>query len=347
MQPGPALYLTCEDDAEQLHWRQEHLCAALGVNMASLAGRLHLASLRGEIGNELATFAADGKISPTAAFRRLCDMLRVTGAKLAFLDNVAHLFAGNENDRGDVTRFVNLLNKLAGETGAAIVLLGHPNKAGDEWSGSTAWPNGVRSRIYLEHDEETDTRTLSLPKANYGQKGEVVQFRWHQWAFVRDDDLPADTRAELDQVIRANGEDAAFLRCLRTRAEQGEGREVGPSPGPNYAPSQFEGMLEAKGFRKPALKRAMDRLFATGRIRSETLRDRKANRDKIVLVEVAQPSHNAPHNARTTPSHNTAHPPAQPRTTHTPYTTYNPGAAHGSAAPDDDDLDWGDEEAAE
>lgn len=140
IQSGPAIYLTCEDDAEQLHWRQEHLCAALGVDMAALAGKLHLVSLRGEIGNELATFTQDGKISPTAAFHRLSDMIKATGAKLAFLDNVAHLFAGNENDRGDVTRFVNLLNKLAGETGAAIILLGHPNKAGDEWSGSTAWP---------------------------------------------------------------------------------------------------------------------------------------------------------------------------------------------------------------
>ena len=38
VQPGPTLYLTCEDDAEQLHWRQEHLCASMGVSMASLGG---------------------------------------------------------------------------------------------------------------------------------------------------------------------------------------------------------------------------------------------------------------------------------------------------------------------
>jgi RecA-family ATPase len=49
---------------------------------------------------------------------------------------VAHLFAGNENDRGEVTRFINALNRLAGETGAAVLLLGHPNKAGDSYSGS-------------------------------------------------------------------------------------------------------------------------------------------------------------------------------------------------------------------
>ena len=32
-------------------------------------------------------------------------MVAKAGARLVFLDNVAHLFAGNENDRGDVTRF--------------------------------------------------------------------------------------------------------------------------------------------------------------------------------------------------------------------------------------------------
>jgi RecA-family ATPase len=62
-----------------------------------------------------------------------------------FLDNLSHLFTGNENDRGDVTRFLNLLNRLAGETGVAIVLLGHTPKAfnqgntrGNGHSGSTA-----------------------------------------------------------------------------------------------------------------------------------------------------------------------------------------------------------------
>lgn len=347
VQPGAAIYLTCEDDANQLHWRQEHLCAALGVSMADLAGKLHLVSLRGALDNELCTFTAEGTLKPTAAFHRLVAMIEATGARLVFLDHVAHLFPGNENDRGEVTRFVNLLNRLAEQTGAAIVLLGHPNKNGDMWSGSTGWPNSVRSHVYLEHDEETDLRTLKLPKANYGQKGEVVSFRWHDWAFWREDDLPSDTRKELAEAIKANGENAAFLACLRERASQGEGRAVGPSPGPNYAPAQFEGMAQAKGYRKPALKRAMDRLFTIGKIESHTYRNTAKGRDVTIIREVAESTPNASPNPSRTPFPND--PELSARTApHThPIDKSITGAAHWPAAPeDDDDLDWG-EEAAE
>ena len=284
--PGPAIYLTCEDDADQLHWRQAHICQAIGTGMGSLAGKLHLVSLRGALDNELGAFDADGSLKPAPAFQRLVDMLRLTGSKLAILDNVAHLFTGNENDRGEVTRFVNLLNRLAGETGAAIILLGHPNKAGDSYSGSTAWLNAVRSQIVVEHDLETDMRTLTVGKANYSRKGEALRFLWNDWAFVLESDLSPDRRAELAEVSRATYEDDAFLSCLRARSVQGLDRAVGPSPGPNYAPAQFEGMPEAKGLKKPALKRAMDRLYTTMRIRTETV-DRPGKSDrKSIIVEV-------------------------------------------------------------
>ncbi len=353
VQPGPAIYLTCEDDAKQLHWRQEHLCASLGVDMVSLAGKLHLVSLRGALDNELGTFTPEGALKLAPAYHRLVAMIQATGARLVFLDNVAHLFTGNENDRGQVTRFVNLLNRLAGETGAAIVLLGHPNKSGDSYSGSTAWLNAVRSQVTIDHERESDgaildpdARVLSIGKANYARKGEAVRFRWHEWAYILEDDLPKDTRAELAEAIKANGENAAFLACLRERAAQGEGRAVGPSPGPNYAPAQFECTAHAKGYKKAALKRAMDRLFTIGKIESVPVENKKSGRTGYVIREVPEGAHNAPHNPRPTPLHNAHNYGAQPGTTHTIDTTYQPGAANWPAAPDDDDLDWG-EEAAE
>lgn len=286
VRPGAALYLTCEDDPDQLHWRQASICKALRSDMASLAGKLHLISLRGALDNELATFDADGTLKPAPAFHRLVETIRATGVKLAILDNVAHLFTGNENDRGEVTRFVNLLNRLAGETGAAILLLGHPNKSGDDYSGSTAWLNAVRSQVTLTHDLETDVRTITVGKANYARKGEAIRFVWMEGAFIREDDLTPDVRRELAEVSRANSEDEAFLACLRARAVQGVERAVGPNSGPNYAPTQFEGMPEAKGFKKAALKRAMDRLYASVRIRSvEVERPGKSGR-KTIIVEV-------------------------------------------------------------
>lgn len=261
---GPTMYLTCEDDEEQLHFRQAAICAALNVPMASLAGSLHLVSLRGALDNELCTFDSNGALKPSDGFWRLVKMLKATGTKLAILDNVAHLFTGNENDRGDVTRFANLLNKLAQETGAAIILLAHPNKAGDSYSGSTAWLNAVRSQIYMEHDLDTDVRTLTVGKANYSRKGESLRFIWHEWAFVREADLPPETARALQETIAATGDNEVFIRCLRERTRQR--RAVSEKQSATYAPTVFAGMAESKGLGKARLEKAMDRLFRVDRI---------------------------------------------------------------------------------
>ena len=257
--PGPAIYLSCEDDPGQLHWRQAHICQALDVQLSDLAGRLHLVSLRGELGNDLCTFDGNGLIEPTAMYGRLAELAEETRATLIVLDNVAHLFADSENDRGKVTRFVNLLNRLAGRTGAAIILIGHPNKSGDDYSGSTAWLNAVRSHFTIEHDRETDLRTLKLGKANYSQQGEAVRFVWCDWAFVLEEDLGPDRAGELARIGKANGDNALFLACLRERTSQR--RAVSESTSPTYAPTVFAAMPESKRIGKARLQQAMDRLF--------------------------------------------------------------------------------------
>lgn len=333
-----ALYLTCEDDVGRLHWVQEGICRSVGARIGDLAGKLHLGSLRGRLGNELATFDAEGRLRPSPAFHQLKATIVYTKARLVVLDNAAHLFAGNENDRQQVTAFVNLLYSLCVDLGVTVILVAHTNKAGDTYSGSTAWLNAVRSQIVLSRPENSidpDERVLSLGKANYARQGEELRFRWHDFALVRDSDLPDDMRAQLAAAAATAGANAAFLECLRARNDQGEGRQVGPSSGPNYAPSQFEGMPQAKGFKKEALKQAMDRLYGLGRIKSETVFDRKAKRDKTIIVEADEASHN-PHNARTTPPQHTPTTPHNGGTTggqHTPIYKYIPGAANGAAAP--------------
>lgn len=286
MGQAPAIYLTCEDDEGQLHWRQEHICKALGVPMASLAGRLEAASLRGALDNALGSEGPDGEFVLSPAYHRLSAMIRRTGAKLVALDNVAHLFTGNENDRGNVTRFVNALNRLAGESGAAIILLGHPNKAGDSYSGSTAWLNAVRSQFTIEHDLQTDMRTVTVGKANYSRKGDQLRFAWVDWAFVLEDDLPPDTARKLADTAKAHAGNDLFLKCLALCTEQR--RNVSHIPGSNYAPKVFAAMPEAKGFKKADFAAAMERLLSLGRIECDAElwrgKDRKF-RHGIRLVE--------------------------------------------------------------
>jgi RecA-family ATPase len=337
-----AIYVTCEDDADELHRRQKAICAAMGVPLSALSGRLHLVSLAGAPGNELVTFTAEGKMIVGDAYRVLLDTAKATGAGFLALDNVAHLFAGNENIRNQVAGFVSLLNGLALEIDGSVLFLGHPNKAGQDFSGSTAWENQVRSRLFMEvpkddlgNAHDPDARVLLRGKANYARNGERLTFRWHKWAFILEDELPQDQRAEIAETILANAENEAFLACLRARTAQGDGREVGPSSGPNYAPSQFEGMPQAKGFGRTKLKRAMDRLYQVGKIKSETVMDRKAKREKTIIVEADEASHNAhnaPHNGSTTQVHNTAQRPHNMGSAHT-YIINNMGAASQPPAP--------------
>lgn len=286
MGKAPAIYLTCEDDEGQLHWRQSHICTALGVTMESLSGTLEVASLRGALDNALGTEGPEGEFMLSPAYHRLAAMIRRTGAKLVALDNVAHLFTGNENDRGNVTRFVNALNRLAGESGAAIILLGHPNKAGDSYSGSTAWLNAVRSQFTIEHDLQSDMRTLTVGKANYSRKGEQLRFAWVDWAFVLEDDLPPDTARKLAETAKAHAGNEAFLKCLALCTERK--RNVSHQPGSNYAAKIFAAMPEAKGLKKEAFASAMERLLTIGAIEldAELWRgpDRKPRRG-IRLVE--------------------------------------------------------------
>lgn len=165
------------------------------------------------------------------------------------------------------TRSLNLLNRLAGDTGAAIVLPGHPNKGGDSYSGSTGWLNAVRSQVYMsrppEDDEDPDLRTLTIGKPNYTQAGEAMRFRWHNWAFVREDGLFGDWRTTSDYG-RDEGDEELFLACLVERTRQQ--RAVSEKRSATYAPTVFAKMREAKGLNSKRLEAAMDRLFREGRI---------------------------------------------------------------------------------
>ena len=342
---GVALYLTCEDDEDELHRRQKAICAALGVPLSALSGKLHLASLMGKIGNELATFDALGRMATSPAWERLRATVLACRASFIVLDNVAHLFAGNENIRSQVAAFLSLLNGLAAETGAAILLLGHPNKAGADYSGSTAWENQVRSRLFLtipSDDDgaapDPDARILSRGKANYARNGEALSFRWHKWAFVRHEDLPPNVAAEIAANVQASADDEIFLRCLDERNRQE--RPVSESKASRtYAPKEFAEMAESKRIGRTRLEAAMDRLFritaiergVVGRYRGEgknmiglrrTSDDIRGNSDDLSDDLPMTPSDDVPMTTR------------RPPKAHTPIPTVYSGAApEGAAAP--------------
>jgi RecA-family ATPase len=331
LQPGVSLYATAEDDDRENHWRLTEMCAAIGTSLKEIAGRLHVSSLRGRLNNELATFDTDGRLRTTPAFAALRNTIIATAANLIILDNVAHLFAGNENDRGQVTAFINLLYQLCRDLDVTVLLIAHRNKNGDTYSGSTAWLNAVRSQILMERPEglDADARQITLGKANYARQGEAITgVRWHDFALIRDDDLPADQRAELAANLLAATENESFMRCLASATEAK--RAVSHNPGSNYAPKVFTAMPEGKHLPEKAYARAMERLISLGHIQLDRELWRGPNR---VMKQGIKASETAP-----TPLHAPPAPtctkPAEILHASAPLdTTYQSGAPLGAGAP--------------
>lgn len=332
-----AMYVTCEDDEDELHRRQKAICEALNVPIDALSGKLHLVSLAGAIGNELATFDPNGCMKTTEAWTTLRATVLATGTRFIALDNVAHLYAGNENIRNQVAAFCGLLNSLAANADASVLFIGHPNKAGDSFSGSTAWENQVRSRIFLDKPKDSDGnvtdpdgRTLSRAKANYARTGDMISFRWHKWTFVRSEDLAPDITAEIAANVQAASENEMFLKMLALTTSQR--RAVSHLKGTNWACSTFAKMTEGKRMNATAYDRALERLLSLGKIKLGQWLWLQPNRHPAFGIKLTADCADPP---ASTPRANPRHPPcADPRA---PTPLYPTGIS--SAASEADALD--------
>lgn len=331
-----AMFLTVEDDEREGHWRLAHIARTVGASIEQMQGNLHISILRGRLDNELSTFdAATGRMTPSPTFQLLRDTIEQEAIEFLVLDNVGQLFTGNENDRGQVTRFVNMLYSLCADLGITVLLIAHPNKAGDSYSGSTAWPSAVRCHLFMQYaDDEIDpdVRVITTDKTNRGRKGDKIECRWHDFALIVDGDLPPGKQAELASAAQAASDNAIFLKCLAERNRQK--RAVSEKPGPNYAPAKFIAMPEAKGLTKHRLESAMDRLFRLDLIRNDFLyRDTQKGRDVHGLIEVPGTPQTPPPNRPQTSPPNAPKPAENRPQIYIPYTTYMEGAAPEAAAP--------------
>ncbi len=139
-------------------------------------------------------------------------------------------------------------------------------------SGSTAWNNSVRSRLYMTKPTaedgqpvEADARLLTVKKANYGPADVEVRLRWDEGGFVAEEGSAAPLSGLRRQVADSEAE-TTFLHLLA--AYQAQGRP--PSIDPNsrtYAPTLFA--KDNRSHPKRALEAAMNRLLNTGRLSIE------------------------------------------------------------------------------
>lgn len=273
---GNALYLSAEDDRDEIHRRLSAITLDHGLALDSLPG-LKILDLCGQDA-VMAEADRSGRLHPTDRWAQFADLARGWEPALIALDNLADVFAGEENSRPQARQFIGLLQGLAADLGAAIVLIGHPSLAGmasgTGSSGSTAWNNSVRSRLYLTRpatdDGEPaspDARVLTVKKANYGPANGDMRLRWVAGAF-RPEDEASPTMGPVDRQIAEERVERVFLDLLAAFAA--EGRRVSEVKCSTYAPAAFATDPRAGGITRKGFAAAMARLFAAGEIVVET-----------------------------------------------------------------------------
>lgn len=181
----------CEDSEDELLRRQIDINANMGLSFEDTDEHLRIAS-RKYMDNLLILWDRNtGAMKRQAVWEQLRNDAVAFGAEVIVVDTIADTFGGNEIDRGQVNAFVkSCLGRLAQEIGGTVIALGHPSlsgkASGSGTSGSTAWSNAVRSRLYLRYPkgvEKGNIRELEGMKLNYGPKGNLIKLRWNQGAF--------------------------------------------------------------------------------------------------------------------------------------------------------------------
>lgn len=292
---GGCIYLSAEDDADEVHRRLADIERNFGGSLAKL-DKLAIIDLAGKDAVLGMLDSSRSDIKATELFDKVKRYAARTRPRLIILDTLADIFGGEENVRVQARRFVGLLKGLALESGAAIVILAHPSlsgmASGTGTSGSTGWNNSVRSRLYFERvkgqgdiEEDPDRRVLRTKKANYGRAGEVVELRWRDGVFVLVKAGDAESRAAERRV------ELIFLQLVKAFAA--EGRPVSPNPSSTYAPKMFATDGRGQGVAKKAFEAAMNRLFESKEIAAESEGPPSKRRTKIVCLADVEPGFEA------------------------------------------------------
>jgi RecA-family ATPase len=248
----PVLAVLCEDKKGELHRRQNAINHYLDCAGDPGLEQFHLWPRVG-FENYLVEYDKNGNARLTPFDQRLLDQVKGLGPgpKLVILDTLADLFGGNEIERRTVNHFIKrILGRLSKDHGATVMLLAHPSRAGvndgSGFSGSTAWNNAVRNRLYLSKvnekndDDDNDERVLTRKKSNYAKAGdnEKIDLYWNAGVFKMKMPMPKDSIAAYElitEVFRAikKAWDNNVPYSARKNADKYLGRFSSSQPGAN------------------------------------------------------------------------------------------------------------------
>ena len=290
VEPVKAIGFFCEDEKDELERRQGAINAALNITAEDLT-ELRYFCRTGEDNALMAFPFHDAPGERTVFFQQVLNETKEAGAQLVGLDALHDFYVGNENSRSQARQFIHALSSIAHAIDGAVVLTAHPSLSGlgsgSGMSGSTAWNNAVRSRLYLtrpkdEGDTDQNERVLQRKKANYAGIGDEIRLTWANGVFTHQ---PQEIGI-VDAAARCIKADRVFLELLSTSTKNGV--NVSPSPtSRNNAPLQFsnEPRNHREGCTKKDLDGAMRRLLKIGKIKSVKYGPPSAQTHRLIIAE--------------------------------------------------------------
>jgi putative DNA primase/helicase len=225
---GRALFYSGEDSAGRLRFLLKLICRSMGVDVADLEGKLfildatdHDPTLFTEV-----TTAGRKEGTTTSTYAALSEFLAgIADLRLVVIDNASDTYDASEIDRARVRGYMRALARIARERNAAVVLLAHVDKgtsrgersSTEGYSGSTAWHNSARSRIFMRRESD-GTLLIEHQKHNLGKLHEPVRLIWPEGGIPQlDQPLGA-----VVQGIADRGHERALLRLIAEYSARGE-----------------------------------------------------------------------------------------------------------------------------
>ena len=184
VEPCKVLFLSLEDSGAIARHRLANICKLWSIDPLSLVDRLHIVD--GTEYPELFSAESRGAGLLTDTYKEMSAIVQAEGIGLVIVDNASDAYGGDEIQRRQVRAFIRALAMVIKPTNAGCLLLAHVDKntsrarnaeGGEGYSGSTAWHNSVRSRLFITRGDD-DLLKLEHQKSNLGRMREPIKLEW-------------------------------------------------------------------------------------------------------------------------------------------------------------------------
>jgi hypothetical protein len=272
--------------------RQLAICKYFGIDFGELEGRFFVESRRGW--NNTLLDLEYGRPLFTTEFLLLREQVNDLAIDVLVLDNIGQVYGGNENDRHQVTRFVNGCQGLVRGRPFAPIFVGHVSRSPrSEFAGNLAWENACRMRWFIDYwlpgekpaeatdPAPTDPIYLCRRKTNYSAR-DYRRFHYRNGLFVPED-IQAGRR--FDTQAREELVEAIVLAGLRKIDKMGMPSQNAPTS-IYYLPRQLLRHKLNETYSIAELDGAITRLMGSGRLRIDVVGKTKNRKRREGLVEV-------------------------------------------------------------